>query len=60
MAGNKKETDGRDRAKVSASKPYEVSDFAKKHGLAAEQAREIIEKDGPSREDCDAPAERKR
>jgi hypothetical protein len=60
MADNKKKTDGRDRAKVSASEPYEVSYFAKKHGLAAEQAREIIEKHGPSREACDAAAERKR
>lgn len=60
MADDKTKTDGRDRAKVSASEPYEVSYFAKKHGLAAEQAREIIKQHGPSREACDAAAERKR
>ena len=43
MADNKEKTDGRDRAKVSATEPYEVNYFAKQHGLAAEQARDYRE-----------------
>ncbi|MBB4003228.1 DUF3606 domain-containing protein [Aurantimonas endophytica] len=58
MADDKSKKDGRDWAKVSASEPYEVSYFAKKHGLTSEQAREIIKKHGPTRSDADAAAER--
>ena len=58
MSDNKQMQDGRDRAKVNAQEPYEVAYFAKKHGLTASEAREILEKAGPSREAADAAAMR--
>ena len=44
MADNKKARDSRDRAKVAAGQGYEVDYFAKKHGLSAQQARDLIER----------------
>lgn len=58
MADDKSKTDGRDRSKVSGSEPYEVSYFAEKHGLTMQEARDIIAKHGPNRDDADAAAER--
>jgi hypothetical protein len=36
---------------------YEVDDFAKKHGHAAEQARELLAEHGDNREPLDAAAQ---
>jgi hypothetical protein len=47
-----------DRARVSGSEPYEVEYFARKHGITAEQARQLIKEVGNSREKLDAAAER--
>ena len=58
MADNKDARDGRDRAKVSASEPYEVEHFAQKHGINQAEARRIIQEAGPNRADADAAAER--
>ena len=38
-----------DPARVAAGQPYEVSYFARKHGLSAADARAIIKEAGPSR-----------
>ena len=47
-----------DRARVSGSEGYEVEYFARKHGITAEQARQLIREVGNSREKLDAAAER--
>jgi hypothetical protein len=59
MTDDKSNRGAQDRARVSASEPYEVEYFAQKHGLTQEQAREIIQKHGPSREACDQAASRR-
>ncbi|MEN2786682.1 DUF3606 domain-containing protein [Sphingomonas qilianensis] len=38
-----------DPARVAAGQPYEVSYFARKHGLSTAEARAIIKEAGPSR-----------
>jgi len=58
MADDKTKQDGRDRSRVSGSEPYEVEYFAEKHGLNAEQARELIAEHGNDRERLDAAAEK--
>jgi hypothetical protein len=58
MADDQNNVGGQDRSRVSASEPYEVEYFAKKHGISQQQAREIIEKHGPSREACDQAVSR--
>ncbi|WP_210357274.1 DUF3606 domain-containing protein [Sphingomonas beigongshangi] len=57
MADNKTKQDGRDRRRVSGSESYEVEYFARKHGLSAQQARELIADIGNDREKLDAAAE---
>jgi hypothetical protein len=57
MANDKKQTDGRDRAKVSASEQYEVQHFADKHGISNDKARDIIAASGNSRDKADAAAD---
>jgi hypothetical protein len=56
VADDKSKTDGRDRSRVSGSEPYEVEYFAQKHGLSAQQARDLIAEVGNDREKLDAAA----
>nr|WP_040677761.1 DUF3606 domain-containing protein [Rhizobium mesoamericanum] len=49
-----------DRGGVSASEPYEVAFFAKKHGISKEDAMVIIKKHGSNREAADAAAAQKK
>ncbi|MHB2265676.1 DUF3606 domain-containing protein [Aliihoeflea sp. PC F10.4] len=56
MVDDKSDQGAQDRARVSAKQPYEVAYFAQKHGLSQQQARDIIEKHGPSRDACDKAA----
>lgn len=42
-----------DRKLVASEEQYEVSYFAKKHGITAAKAREILERAGPSRRKAD-------
>ncbi len=58
MADDKNNRGAQDRSRVSGSEPYEVSYFASKHHITAEQARKIIAENGPSRDACDRAAER--
>ncbi len=58
MADDKSNVGEPDRSRVSGSEPYEVSYFAQKHGISAEQARELIEKHGNDRETLDRAAEK--
>ncbi|HEY0013024.1 MAG TPA: DUF3606 domain-containing protein [Allosphingosinicella sp.] len=58
MADDKTNRGEPDRSRVSGSEGYEVSYFAGKHGITAEQARQLIEKHGNDRETLDREAEK--
>jgi hypothetical protein len=58
MADNKKVRGKSDRAKVSKSQGYEVSYFARKHGITAEQTRKLIDKVGNDRKKLNKAAEK--
>jgi hypothetical protein len=60
MTDNRQMQDGRDRAKVNAEEQYEVAYFANKHGISAEQARQILADAGPSRKAADEAAMRRK
>jgi Protein of unknown function (DUF3606) len=45
-----------DRERVAAGQEYEVEYFARKHGISAEQARELIKEHGNNRETLDREA----
>jgi hypothetical protein len=57
MSDNTSLQGDRDRRTVSASEPYEVEYFARKHGLTMEQARDLIARVGNERSKLDAAAE---
>ncbi len=50
MADNKSKRGAADRRKVSKSEGYELSYFARKHGITKEQAIKLIDKVGNDRE----------
>lgn len=52
----KRASGGPDRARAAASEPYEVRYFARKHGISAAVAREIITEAGPDRKAANALA----
>jgi hypothetical protein len=58
MPDNKDKKGAADRARVAAEQQYEVSYFAKKHGITPDEARRIIHLAGPSRAKADAAATR--
>jgi hypothetical protein len=58
MADDKNKTGKQDRDRVSLGEDYEVNDFARKHGMTAEEARKVISSKGPMREDVEAAARR--
>lgn len=58
MADSKTKRGGSDRERVAAGEGYEVSYFARKHGISAHQARDIIKKVGNDREKLNAAAEK--
>ncbi|MGE4404306.1 DUF3606 domain-containing protein [Pseudomonas sp.] len=58
MADDKTKQDGRDRSRVAGDEPYEVEYFAQKHGLNAQQARDLIAEHGNDRATLDAAAEK--
>ncbi len=58
MSDDKNNVGEPDRSRVSGSEDYEVQHFAQKHGITAEQARELIERHGNDREILDKAAER--
>jgi hypothetical protein len=57
MADDRNKTGAADRRTVAAGEDYEVSDFAAKHGITAEQARGLIDRLGNDRAELDAAAE---
>jgi hypothetical protein len=58
MADDKSKVGGADRRTVAGNESYEVSYFAGKHGITAQQARELIDEHGNSRAKLDAAAEK--
>jgi hypothetical protein len=58
MADDKRNVGGADRRMVAGDEPYEVSYFAGKHGITAQQARELIDQHGNNRAALDAAAEK--
>jgi hypothetical protein len=58
MADDKSKVGGQDRRTVAGNEPYEVEYFARKHGLSAQQARELISQHGNDRAALDAAAEK--
>ena len=49
MADSKKARGKADRSKVAAGQGYEVSYFARKHGISSDQARKLIARVGNDR-----------
>jgi len=58
MLDDKSKRGQADRSRASASKPYEVAYFAKKHGISSEDAKRIIMRHGPDRNVADKAASR--
>ncbi len=58
MPDDKTKTGAQDRRTVAGGEPYEVSYFAKKHGLTDDQVHELIKKHGNERAVLDAEAEK--
>jgi hypothetical protein len=58
MADNKKVRGKADRSKVAKGEGYEVSYFARKHGITADQARKLIDRVGNDRDKLNKAAEK--
>jgi Protein of unknown function (DUF3606) len=56
MADDKTKVGAADRSRVASEQDYEVDHFAKRHGITADQARELIRKHGNNRDELDAAA----
>ena len=60
MCDDKSNRGAQDRSRVAQEQQYEVSYFARKHGLSPDEAQRIIGEAGPSRDKADAAAELRR
>lgn len=58
MVDDPKKRGASDRRRVAAGQGYEVSYFARKHGLTTAKAREIIDRVGNDRDKLNAAAEK--
>lgn len=58
MADNRSNRGSRDRDRVAAGQGYELSYFARKHGITRDQARQLIARIGNDRAKLNAAAER--
>jgi hypothetical protein len=58
MADNKSKRGKPDRSRVAGNEGYEVSYFARKHNISADQARALIKKIGNNREKLNKAAEK--
>ena len=58
MADNKRKRGKADRARVSASEPYEVNYFARKHRMSPAAVRKLIKRVGNSRKKLEAAVAR--
>jgi len=57
MSDDKSNRGGGDRARVAGDEGYEVRYFAEKHDISIEQAQQLIDKHGNSRQALDEAAE---
>jgi len=53
MSDDKSNVGGQDRARVAGGQDYEVRDFAEANNISVEQAQQLIERHGNSREDLE-------
>ena len=58
MADDKSKRGAADRSKVAAGEGYEVSYFARKHGISKDQAQKLIKDIGNDRSKLNAAAEK--
>jgi hypothetical protein len=58
MADNRSNRGSRDRDRVAAGQGYELSYFARKHGITRDQARQLIARIGNDRAKLNAAAEK--
>ncbi|MEA2950926.1 MAG: hypothetical protein QOJ96_446 [Alphaproteobacteria bacterium] len=58
MADNKSKRGKQDRSRVAGNEGYEVSYFARKHGISADEARKLIKRIGNNREKLNKAAEK--
>ena len=58
MADDKTKRGGNDRRTVAAGEGYEVTYFAKKHGITRDQAQDLIKKVGNNRERLNTAAQK--
>lgn len=56
---DKSKRGGADRSRVAGGEPYEVNYFARKHGITADEARDIIARAGPDRDKANRLAEKR-
>lgn len=53
MSDDKSNVGGQDRARVAGGQDYEVRDFAEANNISVEQAQQLIERHGNSREELE-------
>jgi len=58
MPDDKSKRGASDRRRIAAGQPYEVSYFARKHGLSREQALSIIKRTRGNRDKANAEAQK--
>ncbi len=58
MSDDTNDRGAQDRSRVAGEQGYEVRYFAEKHGISVEQAQQLIDRHGNSRDELDAAAER--
>jgi Protein of unknown function (DUF3606) len=58
MADNRSDRGARDRSRVAGGQGYELSYFARKHGISRDEARKLIERVGNDRAKLNAAAEK--
>jgi hypothetical protein len=56
MSDNKSHVGEPDRSRVAGGEDYEIQYLAKKHGISAEQARELVNRHGNNRDVLDREA----
>ena len=58
MADDRTNVGNRDRSRVASGEGYEVEYFAQKHGITADEARNLIRQHGNNRKTLDREAEK--
>jgi hypothetical protein len=56
MSDDKNDRGGQDRSRVAGEQDYEVRYFADRHGISIEQAQQLIDQHGNSRDKLDEAA----